>query len=50
MLCGNISRARAPDKVTESMDQALAEIGIEAAAKAQFVSSAALRRLERVEW
>jgi metal-responsive CopG/Arc/MetJ family transcriptional regulator len=38
----------APDKVTESMDLALAEIGMEA--KDQFVSAAAIRRLERVEW
>jgi metal-responsive CopG/Arc/MetJ family transcriptional regulator len=37
----------APDKVTESMDQAIAEIGEE---KDEFVSSVARHRLERVEW
>ena len=36
-----------PDKVTESMDQALTEIGEE---KDEFVSSVARRRLERTEW
>ncbi len=37
----------APDKITESMDQAIAEIGEE---KDEFVSSVARHRLERVEW
>jgi metal-responsive CopG/Arc/MetJ family transcriptional regulator len=37
----------APDKITESMDQALAEIG---EAKDPFVSSASIRRLEQAEW
>jgi metal-responsive CopG/Arc/MetJ family transcriptional regulator len=36
-----------PDKVTESMDQAITEIGED---KDQFVSSVARRRLERTEW
>jgi predicted transcriptional regulator len=38
---------RSPEKVTESMDQALAEIGEE---RDLFVSSASRRRLEQVEW
>lgn len=38
---------RSPDKVTESMDQALAEIGDEGD---QFVALASRRRLERTEW
>jgi metal-responsive CopG/Arc/MetJ family transcriptional regulator len=37
----------APDKVTESMDQALEEIGEE---KDEFVSAVARRRLECTEW
>lgn len=37
----------APDKVTESMEQAIAEIGEE---KYEFVSSVARRRLEHTEW
>ncbi|HEY6351629.1 MAG TPA: ribbon-helix-helix protein, CopG family [Candidatus Angelobacter sp.] len=37
----------APDKVTESMDQAIGEIGEE---KDEFVSSVARHSLERVEW
>jgi antitoxin MazE6 len=37
----------APDKVTESMDQAIMEIG---EGKDEFVSSVARRRLERTEW
>jgi metal-responsive CopG/Arc/MetJ family transcriptional regulator len=37
----------APDKVTESMDQALAEVG---EAKDPFVSLASARRLEQSEW
>jgi len=37
----------APDKVTESMDQAIMEIGEE---KDEFVSAVARRRLERTEW
>jgi metal-responsive CopG/Arc/MetJ family transcriptional regulator len=37
----------APDKVTESMDQAIKEIGEE---KDEFVSAVARRRLERTEW
>lgn len=36
-----------PDKITESMDQALAEIG---EAKDPFVSLASRRRLEQSEW
>jgi metal-responsive CopG/Arc/MetJ family transcriptional regulator len=36
-----------PDKITESMDQALAEIG---EAKDPFVSLASTRRLEQSEW
>jgi metal-responsive CopG/Arc/MetJ family transcriptional regulator len=38
---------RSPEKITESMDQALAEIGEE---KDLFVSSASRRRLDQVEW
>ena len=37
----------APDKVTESMDQAIMEVG---EGKDEFVSSVARRRLERTEW
>ncbi|HWC20476.1 MAG TPA: ribbon-helix-helix protein, CopG family [Terriglobales bacterium] len=37
----------APDKVTESMDQAITEIGDE---RDEFVSAVARRRLERTEW
>ena len=37
----------APDKVTESMDQAIMEVG---EGKDEFVSSLARRRLERTEW
>jgi metal-responsive CopG/Arc/MetJ family transcriptional regulator len=37
----------APDKVTESMDQAIMEVG---EGKDEFVSSAARHRLERTEW
>jgi metal-responsive CopG/Arc/MetJ family transcriptional regulator len=37
----------APDKVTESMDQAIKEIGEE---KDEFVSAVARRRLECTEW
>lgn len=37
----------APDKITESMDQAVIEIGEE---KDEFVSSLARHRLERTEW
>src|ERR1700736_571405 len=36
-----------PDKVTESMDQALTEVG---EGRDEFVSSVARRRLERTEW
>jgi len=36
-----------PDKVTESMDQAVMEVG---EGKDEFVSSVARRRLERTEW
>lgn len=36
-----------PDKVTESMDQAIMEVG---EGKDEFVSSVARRRLERTEW
>jgi metal-responsive CopG/Arc/MetJ family transcriptional regulator len=39
----------APDKVTESMDQAIKEIGLDDA-KDEFVSTVARRRLERTEW
>lgn len=38
---------RSPDKITESMNQALAEIGQE---RDQFIATASRRRLERVEW
>lgn len=38
---------RSPEKVTEAMDQSLAEIGEE---ENTFVSSASRRRLEQVEW
>jgi metal-responsive CopG/Arc/MetJ family transcriptional regulator len=38
---------RSPEKITESMDQALDEIGD---FKDAFVSSASRRRLEQVEW
>jgi metal-responsive CopG/Arc/MetJ family transcriptional regulator len=38
---------RAPDKITESMDQAIMEVG---EGKDEFVSSAARGRLERTEW
>jgi metal-responsive CopG/Arc/MetJ family transcriptional regulator len=37
----------APDKVTESMDQAIMEVG---EGQDEFISSAARRRLERTEW
>lgn len=37
----------APEKVTESMDQAITEIGEE---KHEFISSVVRRRLERTEW
>ena len=37
----------APDKITESMDQAIMEVG---EGKDEFVSSVARRRLERTEW
>jgi predicted transcriptional regulator len=37
----------APDKITESMDQALGEIG---ETKDPFVSVASIRRLEQSEW
>jgi predicted transcriptional regulator len=37
----------APDKITESMDQAIMEVG---EGKDEFVSSIARRRLERTEW
>lgn len=46
MPCANMSRA-APDKITESMDQALADIGVQ---EEPFLSTAARRRLEQVEW
>ena len=36
-----------PDKVTESMDQTIAEIGED---KDEFISSVARRRLEHTEW
>lgn len=36
-----------PDRVTESMDQAIMEVG---EGKDEFVSSVARRRLERTEW
>lgn len=36
-----------PNKITESMDQAIAEIGEE---KDEFVSSVAHRRLEHTKW
>ncbi len=38
---------RSPDKVTESMDHALAEIGEQTD---PFITSASRRRLEQVEW
>ncbi|MGC1372004.1 MAG: ribbon-helix-helix protein, CopG family [Candidatus Sulfotelmatobacter sp.] len=38
---------RSPDKITESMDQALADIGVQ---EEPFLSTAARRRLEQVEW
>jgi metal-responsive CopG/Arc/MetJ family transcriptional regulator len=38
---------RSPDKITESMDQALADIGVE---EEPLLSTAARRRLEQVEW
>jgi metal-responsive CopG/Arc/MetJ family transcriptional regulator len=38
---------RSPEKITESMDQAMAEIG---EGKDPFVSSSSKRRLEQVEW
>lgn len=37
----------APEKVTESMDQAITEIGED---RDEFVSTVARRRLERSEW
>lgn len=37
----------APDKITESMDHAITEIGAE---KDEFISSVARRRLEHTEW
>lgn len=37
----------APDKITESMDQAIMEVG---EGEDEFVSSVARRRLERTEW
>jgi metal-responsive CopG/Arc/MetJ family transcriptional regulator len=41
----------APDKVTESMDHALTEIGAQVAERDdEFVSSAARRILEQTEW
>jgi metal-responsive CopG/Arc/MetJ family transcriptional regulator len=39
-----------PDKVTEAMDKAWAEIGEGPQKKDPFVSSAARRTLERTEW
>jgi metal-responsive CopG/Arc/MetJ family transcriptional regulator len=38
---------RSPDKITESMDNALAEIGEE---KDPFITLASRRRLEQAEW
>jgi metal-responsive CopG/Arc/MetJ family transcriptional regulator len=38
---------RSPDKVTEAMDQALAEIG---ESNDPFVAAASRRRLEQTEW
>lgn len=38
---------RSPDKITESMDHALAEIGEE---KDPFIALASRRRLEQAEW
>ena len=38
---------RSPDKITESMDHALAEIGEE---KDSFIALASRRRLEQAEW
>jgi metal-responsive CopG/Arc/MetJ family transcriptional regulator len=38
---------RSPDKVTEAMDQALAEIG---ESNESFVEAASRRRLERSDW
>jgi metal-responsive CopG/Arc/MetJ family transcriptional regulator len=38
---------RTPNKITESMDEALAEIGN---VRDAFVTTAARRRLEQVEW
>lgn len=38
---------RSPDKITESMDQALAEIGVQ---EDSFLSTASRRRLGQVEW
>jgi metal-responsive CopG/Arc/MetJ family transcriptional regulator len=38
---------RSPDRITESMDRALAEIGEE---KDPFIASASRRRLEQAEW
>jgi len=43
----NLLRGTAPDKITESMDQALAEIG---ETNDPFVSFASARRLEQSEW
>jgi len=39
-----------PDKVTESMDQALTEIGSGTRPRDPFVSAAARRTLEQTEW
>jgi len=47
MPYANIWIRHAPDKVTESMDQAIMEVG---EGKDEFVSSVARRRLERTEW
>jgi metal-responsive CopG/Arc/MetJ family transcriptional regulator len=38
---------RSPDKITESMDQALAEVGEE---RDPFITVASRRRLEKSEW
>ncbi len=40
---------RSPDKITESMDEALAEIG-ETNDNDRFVAAASRRRLEQSEW
>ena len=41
---------RSPDKITEAMDQALAEIGESSKSNDPFVAAASRRRLEQSEW